>query len=76
MVQEYLWRTWIISVLDDLASQLGGNWGHDQPNGGIQWTRKGDLLCDSVASEFYDSSFGYEREGERSSLNSNAENTF
>ena len=76
MLQEYLWWTWSISVLDHLASQLGENWGQDQPIGGIQWIRKGDLLCDSVASEFYASSFGYEREGERHSLDSNAENTF
>ena len=76
MLQEYLKRTWSISVLDHLASQLGENWGQDQPTGGIQWMGKGDLLCDSVASEFYASSFGYEREGERHSLDSNAENTF
>ena len=41
------------SVLDHLASQLGENWGQDQPTGGIQWMRKGDLQCDSFASEFY-----------------------
>ena len=39
MLQEYLKRTWSISVLDHLASQLGENWGQDQPTGGIQWGR-------------------------------------
>ena len=76
MLQEYLKRTWSISVLDHLASQLGENWGQDEPTGVIQWTRKGDLQCDSVASEFYASSFGYGKEEERHSLNSNADHTF
>ena len=76
MLQEYLKRTWSISVLDHLASQLGENWGQDQPTGGIQWMGKGDLLWDSVASKFYASSFGYKRDGERNSQYSNAEKTF
>ena len=53
-------------VLDHLAIQLGENCGQDQPTGGIQWMRKGDLLCDSIASVSHASSFRYEKEGERS----------
>ena len=66
VLQEYLWRTWSISVFDLLAIQVGENCGQDQPTGGIQWMRKGDLLCDSIASVSHASSFRYEKEGERS----------
>ena len=64
VLQEYLWRTWSISVLDHLAIQLGENWGQNQPTGGIQLMRRGDQLCDSVASVFLASLSRYEKEGE------------